>query len=100
LLPEAIEDYVVTGNPVLTVDGLDLAAAGFKRVKPKMAGRPGYARAICSNSPSTAISTACGQAGGLRPNALVTSRSFDFIWEWMSGMGLRRRSIVGRKSQV
>ena len=35
LLPEAIDDYVVADNPVrfidAFVDGLDLAAAGFKR---------------------------------------------------------------------
>jgi hypothetical protein len=39
LLPEAIEDYVVADNPVqfidAFVDGLDLAAPGFKRVTPK-----------------------------------------------------------------
>jgi transposase len=49
LLPEAIDDYVVADNPVrfidAFVDGLDLAAAGFKRVTPKVTGRPGYAPA-------------------------------------------------------
>src|SRR5450631_3573688 len=47
LLPEAIDDYVVAANPVrfidAFVDGLNLAAAGFKRVTPKVTGRPGYA---------------------------------------------------------
>jgi len=47
LLPEAIDDYVVADNPVRFIDafvnGLDLAAAGFKRVTPKVTGRPGYA---------------------------------------------------------
>src|SRR6202521_2266094 len=47
LLPEAIDDYVVADNPVrfidAFVDGLDLAAAGFKRVTPKVTGRPGHA---------------------------------------------------------
>ncbi|MGP0009219.1 MAG: IS1182 family transposase [Methylocella sp.] len=47
LLPEAIDDYVVADNPVrfidAFVDALDLAAAGFKRVTPKVTGRPGYA---------------------------------------------------------
>jgi hypothetical protein len=42
LLPEAIDDYVVADNPVrfidAFVDGLDLAAAGFKRVTPKVTG--------------------------------------------------------------
>jgi len=47
LLPEAVDDDVVADNPVrfidAFVDGLDLAAAGFKRVTPKVTGRPGYA---------------------------------------------------------
>jgi transposase len=47
LLPEAIDDYIGSDNPVrfidAFVDGLDLAAAGFTRVTPKATGRPGYA---------------------------------------------------------
>ena len=47
LLPEAVDDYVATDNPVrfidAFVDGLDLAAAGFARVAPEATGRPGYA---------------------------------------------------------
>jgi hypothetical protein len=47
LLPEAVDDYVGPDNPVrfidAFVDGLDLAAAGFKRVTPQVTGRPGYA---------------------------------------------------------
>ena len=47
LLPEAVEDYVGSDNPVrfidAFVDGLDLAAAGFARVTPAATGRPGYA---------------------------------------------------------
>src|ERR1700687_4699141 len=47
LLPESLDEYVGQENPVrfidAFVDGLDLAAAGFARVKPKMTGRPGYA---------------------------------------------------------
>ena len=46
LLPEAVEDYVGPDNPVrfidAFVDGLDLEAAGFRRVRPKGTGRPGY----------------------------------------------------------
>ena len=49
LLPEAVDDYVGSDNPVLFidafVDGLDLAAAGFGRVEPKVTGRPAYAPA-------------------------------------------------------
>ena len=47
LLPEAVDDYVGTDNPVrfidAFVDGLNLAAAGFARVAPEATGRPGYA---------------------------------------------------------
>ena len=47
LLPEAVDDYVGTDNPVrfidAFVDGLDLAAAGLARVAPKVTGRPAYA---------------------------------------------------------
>jgi len=47
LLPEPLDEYVGQENPVrfidAFVDGLDLAAAGFGRVQPKMTGRPGYA---------------------------------------------------------
>jgi transposase len=49
LLPEAVDDYVGLDNPVrfieAFVDGLDLAAAGFGRVEPKVTGRPAYAPA-------------------------------------------------------
>src|SRR5271168_4923263 len=47
LLPEAVDDYVGSDNPVrfidAFVDGLDLVEAGFGRVQPKATGRPGYA---------------------------------------------------------
>ena len=47
LLPEAIDDYVATDNPVRFIDafveGLDLRVTGFERVEPKATGRPGYA---------------------------------------------------------
>lgn len=46
LLPERVEDYVGENNPVrfidVFVDGLDLNALGFERVKAKATGRPGY----------------------------------------------------------
>jgi hypothetical protein len=49
LLPDAVDDYVGSDNPVrfidAFVDGLDLVAAGFGRVEPKVTGRPGYAPA-------------------------------------------------------
>src|SRR5947208_9137046 len=49
LLPEAVDDYVGSDNRVrfidAFVDGLDLAAASFSRVEPKVTGRPGYAPA-------------------------------------------------------
>jgi hypothetical protein len=49
LLSEAVDDYVGPDNPVrfidAFVDGLDLAAASFIHVEPKVTGRPGYAPA-------------------------------------------------------
>src|ERR1700731_1667622 len=46
LLPESVDDYVDADNSVRFIDAfvdeLDLAAAGFVRVDPKAAGRPGY----------------------------------------------------------
>src|SRR5215472_5841382 len=49
LLPEAVDDYVGADNPVrfidTFVDGLDLGAAGFGRVTPKVTGRPAYSPA-------------------------------------------------------
>ena len=46
LLPESLDDYVGPENPVrfieAFVEGLDLPAAGFARVKPEETGRPGY----------------------------------------------------------
>ena len=49
LLPKSLDEYISPENPMrfieAFVDGLDLAAAGFIRVAPKMTGRPGYAPA-------------------------------------------------------
>lgn len=49
LLPESLDDYVGPENPVrfieAFVDGLDLVAAGFARVRSRETGRPGYAPA-------------------------------------------------------
>ncbi len=46
LLPEAVDDYVGSDNPVrfieAFVDSLDLATAGFGRTLPMATGRPGY----------------------------------------------------------
>ena len=46
LLPDAVDDYVGPDNPVRFIDafvaGLDLEAAGFRRVRPQEKGRPGY----------------------------------------------------------
>ena len=46
LLPDAVDDYVGPDNPVrfmdAFVDGLDLGADGFQRVRPNDKGRPGY----------------------------------------------------------
>jgi len=54
LLPEAVDDYVGSDNPVrfieAFVDGLDLAAAGFRRVEPS-AQREAIAAAIHPDPP-------------------------------------------------
>ncbi len=46
LLPETVDDYVGPENAVRFIDAfvnsLDLATAGFRRVRPKATGRPGY----------------------------------------------------------
>ena len=46
LLPDSVDDYVGPDNVVrfieAFVDGLDLKAAGFERVRAKTTGRPGY----------------------------------------------------------
>ncbi|CUH40618.1 hypothetical protein JSE7799_03353 [Jannaschia seosinensis] len=46
LLPDSVDDYVGPDNVVrfidAFVDGLDLQAAGFGRVRAKTTGRPGY----------------------------------------------------------
>ena len=51
LLPEAVDDYVGSDNPVrfidVFVDGLDLAAAGFGRVEAKATGVRATHRATC-----------------------------------------------------
>jgi transposase len=47
LLPEAVDDYVGSDNPVRFIDafvnGLDLVEGGFARVPSEATGRPGYA---------------------------------------------------------
>lgn len=46
LLPDSVDDYVGPDNVVrfidAFVDGINLQAAGFERVRPKATGRPGY----------------------------------------------------------
>ena len=59
LLPESLDEYVGPENPVrfieAFVDALDLTAAGFACVTPKVTGRPGYAPADLLKLYSTAI---------------------------------------------
>lgn len=46
LLPEAVDDFVGTDNPVRFIDAfvdeLDLKQLGFVRARAKSTGRPGY----------------------------------------------------------
>ena len=63
LLPESLDEYVGQDNPVRFIDafvnGLDLTAAGFIRVKPKVTGRPGYAPKDLLKPVSVNIVAAC-----------------------------------------
>ena len=68
LLPDCLDDYVGEDNPVRIVDAfideLDLAVLGFAGVVPEATGRPSYHPVTLLRFTSTAISTACRQAGG------------------------------------
>jgi transposase len=79
LLPEAIDDYVATDNPVRFIDafveGLDLRVAGFERVEPKATGRPGYAPGDLLKLYIYGYLNGCGRAAVLRPNVIATLRS-------------------------
>ena len=78
LLPEAVDDYVGSENPVrfidAFVDGLDLAVAGFGRVAPKVTGRPAYAPADLLKLYIYGYLTECGRAVGWRPKPTATLR--------------------------
>jgi transposase len=67
------------------IDGLDVAAAGFKRVKPKMTGRPGYAPGDLLKFSIYGYLNRVRSSRRLAAECPATSRSLDVIWEWMSG---------------
>jgi hypothetical protein len=79
LLPESLDEYVGPDNPVrfidAFVDGLDLAAAGFIRVQPKMTGRPGYGPKDLLKLYIYGTSIASGQAVVWKPKRIVILRS-------------------------
>jgi hypothetical protein len=83
LLPEAVDDYVGPDNPVrfidAFVDGLDLAAASFSGVGPKVMGRPGYARRFAE-----ALHLRLPQPGAVEP----PTRAIDAVTE---DVGVPRR---------
>jgi transposase len=79
LLPESLDDYVGPENPVrfieAFVDGLDLAEAGFSRVKSKDTGRPGYAPAdLLKLYIYMVTSTVSAPAAGSKPRPIAISR--------------------------
>jgi hypothetical protein len=78
LLPEAVDDYVGSDNPVrfidAFVDGLDLAGAGFGRVAPKVTGRPAYAPGDLLKLYIYGYLNRGGRAAGWRPKPTATSR--------------------------
>src|SRR5215475_2631166 len=69
LLPEAVDDYVGSDNPVrfidAFVDGLDLAALGFGRVAPKGDGPPG----ICAWGSAEALHLRLPEPSAIEPPA-------------------------------
>src|SRR5205085_1259011 len=69
LLPEVVDDYVGPDNPVrfidAFVDGLDLAAAAFGRVEPKVTGRPG----LCARGSAEALHLRLPEPGAVEPSA-------------------------------
>jgi transposase len=78
LLLEAVDDYVGPGNPVrfidAFVDGLDLAAASFIDVEPKVTGRPGYVPADLLKLYIYGYMNRCGRAVGWRLRPIAISR--------------------------
>ena len=83
LLPEAVDDYVGSDNPVrfidAFVDGLDLAAAGFGHVERKVTGRPAYAPADLLK----ALHLWLSQPGAGRTSRRLegeTHRNIEAIW--------------------
>ncbi len=78
LLPEAVDDYVGSDNPVRFIDAfvdeLDLVEAGFRRVQPKATGRPGYAPGDLLKLYIYGYLNRVRSSR--RPNAIATSRSF------------------------
>ena len=77
LLPEAVDDYVGSDNPVrfrCLCYGLDLGAAGFGRVEPKVTGRPGYAPADLLKLYIYGYLNPRGRAAGWRPKPTAISR--------------------------
>ena len=81
LLLEVVDDYVGADNPVrfidAFVDGLDLAAASFSRVEPRVTGRPG-------NAPADLLKLdICGYLNRVRSSRRLeaeTHRNIEVIW--------------------
>jgi transposase len=87
LLPESLDGYVGTANPVRLidafVDGTELAAAGFVRVTPKATGRPGYdPKDPLKLYIFTATWTACVPAAGWKPRLTAISKSSGCFAIW------------------
>ena len=78
LLPEAVDHYVGPDNPVrfidAFVDGLDLAAAGFGHVEPKVTGRPAYPPADLLKLYIYGYLNRCDRAAGWKPKPTAISR--------------------------
>ncbi len=61
LFPECLDDYISEDNPVrvidIFVDELDIVQLGFRRLEPKVTGRPAYHPSMLQKLYSTPTST-------------------------------------------
>src|SRR3981081_3638152 len=81
LLPESVDDYVGPENPVrfidAFVDGLDLTAAGFGRLAPRLGGGPGYAP---KDLLKLSVSGYLNRVRSSRRLEAETHRNIEVIW--------------------
>ena len=109
LLPEAVDDYVDTENPVrfidAFVDGLDLAAAGFARVEAKAtsglcAGRPVEAVYLRLSEPSAVEPPAGARGPSQHRGRLAAARPQARLQDHRRLSARQRQGVPRRISSV